>query len=244
MLNWLRSAVRPCAGSLAAPPLPLHTAPLAVAPSFAAPHGRTVRPFFLPPPPRQALPRRQALRGFSVPRLSLHSTNSRAPLLAIASAEPPPGSEKVLAVVGAIGFVMGASGYSAQCDEGDWSSPRWSEDGYLKKTIPPLIELYDRLAMRERDGIVRNDDAGRSPDDLFPSDGVPDAVSIARIGHRSTGWHIEKACQGKQDADFVAYLKLLKLLVGNDPHNILRGIDPDKIEDADLFLAFCYVFHQ
>ena len=118
----------------------------------------------------------------------------------------------------------------------------WTPE-YLRREIPPLIELFERLAMRERDGIVRNSDAMLSPDELFPEGGQPSAIRLARCGWRYTGWHIE-AVLGSQDADFLAYLKLLKALVGDDPDNILRGIDPDEIDLADLYLAFCWVFHQ
>ena len=91
----------------------------------------------------------------------------------------------------------------------------WTPE-YLRREIPPLIELFERLAMRERDGIVRNSDAMLSPDELFPEGGEPSAVRLARCGWRFTGWHIESVLNGTHDADF-----------------------PD---DPDLRLAFCKGF--
>ena len=125
------------------------------------------------------------------------------------------------------------------------SAPDWWTPDYLRKNIVPLIELYERLAMRERDGLVRNNDASKTPAELFPIGGRPDAAALGRIGGRCTGWHIMAvlALSGT-DAGFQKLLVRLKLLVGDDPDNVLCGIDPCKIDEHDLYLAFCWVFYQ
>ena len=85
----------------------------------------------------------------------------------------------------------------------------------------------------------------RSPEELYPEGGKPDYAAIARIGLRCNGWHIFAVlAHSGTDAGFQAYLKQLKALVGNDPDDVLQGMNPDDIPTADLFLAFCWVFHK
>ena len=45
------------------------------------------------------------------------------------------------------------------------------------------------------------------------------------------------------DAGFKVFLEQLQILVGAK-HALLEGLDIDEIPDADLYLAFCWVFHQ
>jgi hypothetical protein len=90
--------------------------------------------------------------------------------------------------------------------------------------------------------MIRCNDATRSPDELYPENGKPDVLALARIGAWCTGWHVKSVGDLQTDAGWWVFVRQLITLVGKD-HEVWKSVDPTQINHDDMFLAFCWSFH-